>query len=318
MEIHQLRYFCAVVRAGSFTRAAEQMGVAQPSLSQQIRALEKQIGTPLFERLGRSVRLTPYGEALRQPAIEILQQVADAESSLVNLQDGVRGRLRVGVVPTIMPYFVAPQIGEFLRRFPDLELQLVEDVSPALVDRLQVGDLDIAVTGLPLRNPDIVCCELLREPLYLAVSQDHPLARKTAVDLQDLRDERFLLLKEGHCLRHDVLVACTRARAEFHAVFETDHLESIFQLVKSSFGLTLVPAMAALHAAGCALVPLRENSIRRIGYMRARRHAASRPMREFITWLRTLASAQTAKSAKARTDICKCKCNCLPCTELRP
>ncbi|HJX83807.1 MAG TPA: LysR family transcriptional regulator, partial [Candidatus Angelobacter sp.] len=122
MEIHQLRYFCAVVRAGSFTRAAEQMGIAQPSLSQQIRALEKQIGTPLFERLGRSVRLTPYGEALRQPAIEILQKVAEAESSLVNLQDGMRGRLRVGVVPTIMPYFVAPQIGEFLKRFPDLDL----------------------------------------------------------------------------------------------------------------------------------------------------------------------------------------------------
>src|SRR5260370_7330184 len=108
MEIHQLRYFGAVVRAGSFTRAAEQMGVAQPSLSQQIRALEKQIGTPLFERLGRSVRLTTYGEALRQPAIEILQQVADAESSLGNLQEGVRGRLPVALFPTIIPSFFAP------------------------------------------------------------------------------------------------------------------------------------------------------------------------------------------------------------------
>ncbi len=81
MEIHQLRYFCAVVRAGSFTRAAEQLGIAQPSLSQQIRALEKQVGNPLFERLGRSVRLTAHGEALRQPALEILQQIAEAESS---------------------------------------------------------------------------------------------------------------------------------------------------------------------------------------------------------------------------------------------
>jgi LysR family hydrogen peroxide-inducible transcriptional activator len=299
MELHQLRYFCAVVRAGSFTRAAEQMGIAQPSLSQQIRALEKQIGTPLFERLGRSVRLTAYGEALRQPAIEILQQVAEAESSLVNLQEGVRGRLRVGVVPTIMPYFVAPQIGEFLKRFPELDMQLVEDVTPELVESLQVGDLDIAVTGLPLRNPDIVCCELLREPLYLAVAQNHPLARKAAVDLQDLRNERFLLLKEGHCLRHDVLVACTRASAELHTVFETNHLESIFQLVSASFGLTLVPAMTSSHAAGCALVPLRENSIRRIGYLRARRHTVSRPMREFINWLRTIAGAQAAKGTQA-------------------
>jgi LysR family hydrogen peroxide-inducible transcriptional activator len=318
MEIHQLRYFCAVVRAGSFTRAAEHIGITQPSLSQQIRALEKQIGTPLFERLGRSVRLTAYGEALRQPALEILQQVADAESSLANLQEGVRGRLRVGVVPTIMPYFVAPQIGEFLRRFPELDLQLVEELTPQLVDSLQVGDLDIAIAGLPLRNPDIVCCELLREPLYLAVAKDHPLARKTAVDLHDLRDERFLLLKEGHCLRHDVLVTCTRASAELHAVFETDHLESIFQLVRSSFGLTLVPAMTSSHAAGCALVPLREKSFRRIGYLRARRHSVSRPMREFIAWLRTLAGAKPPKGAHAQMDICSCKCDCLPCKALRP
>jgi LysR family hydrogen peroxide-inducible transcriptional activator len=319
MEIHQLRYFCAVVRAGSFTRAAEQMGITQPSLSQQIQALEKQIGTPLFERLGRSVRLTAYGEALRQPAMEILQQVAEAESSLANLQGGVRGRLRVGVIPTVMPYLVAPQVTEFLKRFPDLDLQLVEDVTPALVESLQAGDLDIAVSGLPLRrNPDIVCCELLREPLYLAVAQNHPLARKRAVNLHELKNERFLLLKEGHCLRHDVLVACTRAQTELHAVFEANHLESIFRLVRAAFGLTLVPAMTSTQAAGCALVPLRENSFRRIGYLRARRHSVSRPMREFIAWLRTLAGAQAAQNRHARMDICNCTCACLPCKSLRP
>ena len=299
MEIHQLRYFCAVVRAGNFTRAAEQLGIAQPSLSQQIRALEKQVGNPLFERLGRSVRLTAHGEALRQPALEILQQVAEAESSLANLQDGVRGRLRVGVVPTIMPYFVAPRIGEFLRRFPDLDLQLIENVTPNLVESLQVGDLDVVISGLPLRNPDIVCCELLREPLLLAVAQTHPLALKSVVDLEELRSERFLMLKEGHCLRHDVLVACTRASADLNAVFETNHLDSIFPLVKSSFGITLLPAMAAASAIGCALVPLRENSFRRIGYLRARRHSVSRPMREFVGWLRALAGNETAKSAQA-------------------
>jgi LysR family hydrogen peroxide-inducible transcriptional activator len=296
MEIHQLRYFCAVVRAGSFTRAAEQLGIAQPSLSQQIRALEKQVGAPLFERLGRSVRLTAHGESLRRPAMEILQQIAETQSSLTHLTDGVRGKLRIGVVPTIMPFFVAPRIGEFMKRFPDLDLQFVEEITPTLVESLQVGDLDIAVAGLPLRNPDIVCCEVMREPLFLAVAQNHPLARKSAVDLQDMREERFLMLKEGNCLRNDVLVTCTRAGAEPHTVFETNHLESIFQLVRSSFGLTLVPAMAAAHAEGCTLVPLRENSFRRIGYLRARRHSVTRPMREFITWLRGLAGSDATKS----------------------
>ncbi|HLZ00489.1 MAG TPA: LysR family transcriptional regulator [Candidatus Angelobacter sp.] len=299
MEVHQLRYFCAVVRAGSFTRAAEQLGIAQPSLSQQIRALEKQVGMPLFERLGRSVRLTPHGEALRQPAMEILQQIAAVKSSLANMHEGIRGKLRIGVVPTIMPYLIAPRIGEFIKHFPEVDLQFVEELTPGLLEGLQVGDIDVAVTGLPVRNPDVVCCELLREPLFLLVSQHHELARKDSVALSDLKNERFLLLKEGHCLRNDVLVACTRARAELNAVFETNHLESIFQLVRASFGLTLVPAMAASLAQGCTLVPLSEPNSRRIGYLRARRHAVSRPMREFITWLRTLTASENAKNAPA-------------------
>jgi LysR family transcriptional regulator, hydrogen peroxide-inducible genes activator len=304
MEIHQLRYFSAIVRTGSFTRAAEQLGIAQPSLSQQIRALEKQLGNPLFERLGRSVRLTSFGEALRQPALDILQQVAEAKSSLASLQQGIRGTLRVGVVPTIMPYLIAPRIGDFLSRFPEVDLLLTEATTPQLVGQLQSGDLDLAVSGLPLRNPDIVCSELAREPLLLAVAQSHPLARESAIDLQDLRDQRLLMLKEGHCLRDDVLMTCTRAKAKLHSVFETDQLASIFQLVRSGFGVTVVPAMAASHAGGCQLVPLRGSSFRRIGYLRARRHFVSRPMREFASWLRTIVPRSSTKEAIGILEAC--------------
>jgi LysR family hydrogen peroxide-inducible transcriptional activator len=302
MEIHQLRYFSAIVRAGSFTRAAEELGIAQPSLSQQIRALEKQIGTPLFERLGRSVRLTTYGEALRQPAADILRQVAEAQSSLANLQSGVRGKLRVGVIPTILPYLIAPRIGAFLKLFPEVELQLTEDTTARLVEQLQAGDLDLAVSGLPVRNPDIVCSELTREPLLLAVADDHPLARKSSVDLHDLRNQRLLLLKEGHCLRDDVLATCSRM--ELTSVFESDQLASVFQLVRSGFGVTIVPAMAAPFSSGCTLIPLRGNSFRRIGYLRARRHFVSRPMREFANWMRTLVPAPSAKKQFKEDAVC--------------
>jgi LysR family hydrogen peroxide-inducible transcriptional activator len=304
MEIHQLRYFCAVVRAGSFTRAAEQLGITQPSLSQQIRVLEKKVGNPLFERLGRSIRLTAYGEALSHRALNILQQVAEAQSSLANMQKGVRGKLRLGVIPTIMPYLIAPRIGEFLSRFPEVELQFTEDTTPRLIEQLQSGDLDLAVSGLPVRNPDIICSELSREPLFLAVAEDHPIAREISIDLQELRNERFLLLKEGHCLREDVLMTCLRARAGLRSVFETDQLASIFQLVRSGFGLTVVPAMASSHAAGCKLVPLRGNSYRRIGYLRARRHFVTRPMREFTAWLRTLMPRSLGRKSPKTASVC--------------
>lgn len=289
MEIHQLRYFYAVARAGSFTRAAEELGIAQSSLSQQIRALEKKIGNPLFERLGRSVRLTASGEALLDPALSILQQVTMAENSLANLHKGVRGRLRIGVIPTILPYWIAPRIGAFRGKFPEVDLQLVEDSTPRLVEQLQSGDLDIAVASLPVKNPDIICSELFREPLLLAVAKGHRLAANPEVELRAFVDEPLLLLKEGHCLRDNVLMACTRSKAELRSIFETNQLESIFQLIQSGFGVTLVPRMASLHAAGCTLIPLRAAPSRRVGYLRARRHVLTRPMREFISWLRKVA-----------------------------
>jgi LysR family hydrogen peroxide-inducible transcriptional activator len=141
---------------------------------------------------------------------------------------GVCGRLRVGVIPTIMPYFIASRIGEFLSSFPKVELQLTEDTTPRLVEQLQTGDLDLAISALPVRNPDIVCSELVREPLFLAVAEKHPLARESAIDVQNLQNQRLLLLKEGHCLRDDVLMTCTRAKAQLRSVFETDQLASIF------------------------------------------------------------------------------------------
>src|SRR5207244_10573907 len=111
------------------------------------------------------------------------------------------------------PYFIAPRIGEFLSGFPKVDLPLIEDTTPRLVEQLQSGDLDLAVSALPVRNPDIVCSELTREPLFLAVTDKHPLARESTIDLQNLRTERLLLLKEGHCLRDDLLMTCTRAQA---------------------------------------------------------------------------------------------------------
>ncbi|SRR5216684_6104570 len=294
MELHQLRYFHAVARAGSFTRAAEELGIGQPSLSQQIRALERSIGTPLFERLGRSLRLTAYGEALLEPAQRILQDVAMAESSLANLREGVRGRLRVGVIPTIMPYWVAPRIVDFQKQFPEVDVQLVEDQTPRLVEQLQLGDLDIAIASLPVKNPDIICSELFREPLFLAVAKDHPLAGKPAVELRAFVDEPLLLLKEGHCLRDNVLMVCTRSKAELRSIFESNQLESIFQLIRAGFGVTLVPAMASSHGAGCSFIRLKGSQTRRVGYLRARRHVVTRPMRELTIWLRRVANELAA------------------------
>jgi len=294
MEFHQLRYFCTLARTGSFTKAADEEGIAQPSLSQQIRRLEAAVGAPLFVRLGRSVQLTVHGETLLPHAKRILQDITDGRNDLAHLEEGTRGPVRVGVIPTILPYLLAPHLGEFAQLYPEVELRLSEDTTQRLVERLQSGDLELAILRLPVRNRDIVVSELLREPMLMAVAKNHRLAKERAVDLREMYRERLLLLKEGHCFREDMLTACTRARAEFHSVFESDHFGTILPMVAAGAGVTLVPQMAASQAVNCAVIALAKPQIRRVGYARIRSRMASKPLKAFIAWLRNVGKAESA------------------------
>lgn len=289
MELQQLRYFCSVARYGSFTKAAEQEGIAQPTLSLQIRRLEKSVGSTLFVRLARSVRLTHAGEIFYFHAREILNRSKLAESQVRQMEDGIRGRLRIGAIPTVLPYLLAPHLPEFSTLYPEVDIILTEDVTTNLVDRLRGGDLDVIVVSLPLRQPDLVCSELLREPLVLVAPKGHPLCQVKHAKL-DLSGERLLLLKEGHCFRDYMLIACKRGKAEMAPVFESDHFGSIFPLVVSGTGITIAPHMAALQAGDCAVMPLPKEQSRRIGYARLKSGAKFKTLAAFTKWLRTISA----------------------------
>lgn len=286
MEFHQLRYFCSVAQTGSFTRAAEQQNVAQPSLSQQIQKLEEEIGAPLFERLGRGVRLTPCGEDLLPRAQTILREAEDAKRALEVRRGTTAGRLRVGVIPTIMPYWLAPRVNRFLKRCPDVDLLLIENTTARLVESLQSGDLDLALLSLPISNQDLICSELFREPVLLAVPPKHDLAQKPCVDAKELKSERLLILREGHCFRDDAVAVCKRARLQPNVIFESDQFSSIFALVAAGVGVSLVPQMAASAATSCKVVPLGVESYRRVGYAQVKRRFRSPALTAFIDWLK--------------------------------
>jgi LysR family hydrogen peroxide-inducible transcriptional activator len=300
MEIHQLRYFCAVVKTGSFTKASEQEGVSQPTLSQQIRRLEQSLGAELFARQGRAVRLTHAGQSLFPHAQEILHQAKKAASQVRHLTTDIRGPLRVGVIPTILPYFVAPRLPEFSRQFPDIELQLTEDITERLVERLQSCDLDLIVVSLPIHHRDVVCSALLRDPLVLVTAQNHRLAAPLAESHLDLFGERLLLLKEGHCFRDDMLIACKHSRTQnniqMSPVFESDHFGTIFPLVAAGAGVTIAPMMAAQFAKDCTIVPLPKPQFRQVGYARLKSSGAFKPLTAFTKWLRSIAKDQQASS----------------------
>ena len=206
MELHQLRYFTAVAEAGSFSRAAERCHVSQPSLSQQISKLERQLGQRLFDRLGRRVLLTDAGRELLDRAHAILSAVDDAERQLK--AGGSQGRLTVGAIPTVAPYLLPAVLEQFTARHPDVELTIHEDVKQNLLAATVAGDIDLALVALPVVDDRLEVESILTEPLLAALPPRHRLRRRPRLTLDDLRDERFILMNEMHCLGDQVLNFC--------------------------------------------------------------------------------------------------------------
>src|SRR5881409_2943256 len=216
MEIHQLRYFVAVADEGSFSRAAAKVRVAQPSLSQQIRKLEAEVGQPLFDRLPRSVVLTEAGRCLVDYARQILASIGDARRCVDELKGEVAGKLAVGAIPTIAPYVLPELVVKFQKDYPDVTLELVEDVTDGISRRIDAGELDVALASTCQQSPTLRRESLGSEPLLALVPETDPLAAKTLVELDDLKSQRFLLLHEMHCLSQQVhhLLEARRLRPE--------------------------------------------------------------------------------------------------------
>lgn len=288
-DLRQLECFCAVARLGSFTKAAEEVGVAQSSLSEQIAKLEHGVASVLFERLARRIELTPAGEALLPRAQALLQDAAALPQYLETVRTNTGGVLRVGVIPSIMPYFLAPRLRAFVERFPDVDLHLREVPTAELIQQIEDGAIDIGLLSLPVEGNNLVMRELFREPIHLAVPERHALAAEEKVQLRRVSDERLLILKEGHCLRDETLTICGRARARFTGQFEADQLASIFELIRAGFGVSLVPEMARRGASGCRLIPIEPKAVRRVGYVRLERRYLSRVLESFTGWLQEVA-----------------------------
>ncbi len=266
MELHQLRYFCAVARAGNFTRAAEDQHVAQPSLSQQIRKLEDELGAKLFDRFPRFARLTDFGKAFLPKAGEILRQVGQARTEIQEMSQAEVGTVIVGAIPTIAPYFLGPALARFARRYPAVSISVVEEITPILLDRLHNGHVDIVVLALPVRGEELISEELFREPLFAALPEDHRLAARKSLALGEIREDPFLLLKEGHCFRENALSACRRSRVSPNVVFESGQFSTIVSMVATGMGVSVVPAMAVQQHPGCKFVRINdERAVRIVG-----------------------------------------------------
>ena len=252
VELHHIRYFVSVARHQSFTRAAAENMVAQPSLSQQIRRLEEELGAPLFDRSRTPVRLTEAGEALLPHAEAILRQV-EAAKAAVEERLGLRtGRLVLGSLPMTGSRVLPRVITAFRRRYPGIQVILREESTQRLTELALAGETDLTLTTLPLGSPGLLAQPLLTEPILLALPPDHPLVLEVTgptgvrpVPLSAVADEPFLIMKPGYGFRDLVLEACRAAGFVPQIAFESAQIETLQAMVAAGLGVTLVPAMAA-------------------------------------------------------------------------
>ena len=252
ISIRHLRYFEALAQQRHFGRAAAVSAVSQPALSLQMKELEEILGAQLIERSTRTIRLTPLGEAFAERTRDILRSVDELEN-LARASTGIlSGPLRIGVIPTVAPYFLPKIIQALSTHYPQLDPRPREAVTQKLVADLNAGRLDVAIMALPVSEPSLAEHPLFAEEFVLvrpAADKGKPVPNPEALGIM-----RLLLLEEGHCFRDQALSFCKLSAAAPRDLMEGSSLSTLVQMVQAGIGVTLIPQMALAIETGRAEV----------------------------------------------------------------
>ncbi|MCD0447941.1 LysR family transcriptional regulator [Actinocorallia sp. API 0066] len=256
MQLQQLAYFVAVAEIRHFTQAAESLGVAQPSLSKQIRALEKELGAPLFSRARGNITLTPAGDVLLPLAKRILADVDTARLEVRELAGLVRGRVRLGATPSLCAGLLADALRRFHDAYPGIDLTVEEGGSRDLVRDLTRGLLDLALVILPLADDTpLVTTPILREHLVVAMpSEQRP--RRPSMTVEDLQGRDLVMFRVGYDLRDSTIAACREAGFEPRYAVEGGEMDAVLRFVEAGLGIAVVPSMVLAGRPGLRGVPL--------------------------------------------------------------
>ena len=242
LTLKQFRYFEALAQYRNFGRAADACAISQPALSMQIRELEETLGTALFERGARQVRLTNFGESFALRVGGIMRSVDELGDLARASQTRLVGRLRIGVIPTIAPYLLPSIIGSLTRMNADLDVHVRETMTHGLIAELTEGKLDTAIVALPVSEPSLTEIALFSEQFVLVrPDQDRG---KPVPNREMLREMRLLLLEEGHCFRDQALSFCDIHTSRPRELLDGSSLSTLVQLVGAGIGATLIPEMA--------------------------------------------------------------------------
>ncbi|MEM9394176.1 MAG: hydrogen peroxide-inducible genes activator [Pseudomonadota bacterium] len=293
--VKQLKFLLALEETAHFRRAAEHVGVTQPSLSAQIQLLEDRLGLRLVERGRGGVRMTPAGREVCARARGIMDGVRDLVDYASTARDGLAGTIRLGAKATLGPYLMPYVVGALHAAHPDLRLYIREDAPRVLETDLARGSHDAILTQLPVAGADFATARLFREPLMLALPADHPLTEAVQVAPEDLHGESMLTLSPAYHLHDQITEVCRDTGAQLARDYEGTSLDALRQMVGMGMGLTLLPALYVRseiegRGAEVAIRPLAGRRLSRTaGLVWRRQSARDKGYREIAAVIREVA-----------------------------
>lgn len=250
MELHQLRYVVEVAKQRHFTKAAEEICVAQSSLSQQITKLEEELGVKLFDRTTRAVQLTDAGEEFINHARHILAEIDSVKQSMLNHIGLTKGSITIGVITTLESIDFVSLITSFHKTYPGITLNIVNNGSYKLARMLQDSMINVALLTPPMdfAGDDVEFFHLTDDEFVLVASNKHPLAKQKIVALEDLSEEHFIFPSEDQSIYKIYMKACQDAGFQPNVVCHSSHCETNLALVADGMALTFFPLVSFLHA----------------------------------------------------------------------
>ncbi len=245
MNLQAFKYLLALDEQGGFHKAADACNVSQPALSIQIKKFEEELGIQLLERSTKGVFFTPAGEEVLERARIVMQQVTEIEELSAVWNDPYAGQLSVGAFPTLAPYYFPQIIDHLVDCYPNLQVNLIEEKTHILLERLKAGSIDAVFLALPEEHAALEYGTIFSEEFYVGVAPSHPMAKRKTITPEKLSQEKLLLLEEGHCLREEALEYCATAGIGEVFNFRASSMETLLQMISMGRAVSLIPDCVA-------------------------------------------------------------------------
>ena len=240
MELRQLEYFITVTNLKSFTKAADKLHVAQPSITIAIKKLEDNLGVILLDRKQKSINLTKEGEIFYRRANEIINSVSNVEKEMNDFKESKKEVIKVSIPPLIGFHMLPKIFSQYYSENSSVELEIVEVGSLQTVELLEAGEIDLALIIQSHKNDCIETTSINAREILLCLPKEHPLTNEKSIPFSMLKDERFLLLKEGNYIRRRILKECENHDFEPNIIYQSTQIESICTLISSGIGVSFL------------------------------------------------------------------------------